>query len=209
MAEFASDTFTGTNGTILSTYSADWVQHPLAGTTAQIASGRVRATAAATALYYHVGAPASPDYRVSADVYEHTEPLSYYTGVIGRSDTSELTFYMARHANDGIDAWQLYKCISGTFTQLGSNSTDGITTGTSARVELFMDGTSIVLYKRGGVTPTIAVTDSSITDAGKSGFRTGATTITDTTGYHLDNFSAVDSGGDVTNRFLLLMGVGT
>lgn len=201
MAEFASDTFTGTEGDLLDAYSANWTKHTAgSATTAEIASGRVRGTASGAAMYYHSGSPANADYSVLADVYEASDPTAYAVGVVGRVDTTAVTGYMARHARttaSSTDAWQLYKFVAGTFTQLGSNSTDAITTGTSAQVELRMEGTTIALYKRGEATATISVTDSSVTAAGKAGIRlgfSGSNTPSATTLYHLDNFSAATGG---------------
>ena len=206
MAQFASDAFTGTTGDLLTTYSANWTQHPNSATTAQIASGRVRVTAGGLAsLYYHSGSPANADYSVLADIHELSDPTSADAGVVGRLSTSAATFYFARHAkfpSPATDAWQLFKCVAGTFTQLGSNVTDAIATGTSAQVMLRMQGTSIALYKRGEATATISVTDSAITAAGKAGLRIfgDSPSPTDTTLYHLDNFLAVDKPSFVPRR---------
>lgn len=208
MAEFANDAFAGTNGTILSAYSAAWTQHSASGTTAQIASGRVRISAVATALYYHSGTPASADYSVFADIYEHSHPANNLYGVVGRCSTSADTLYMARH-NSSSDVWQLYKAVAGTYTLLGSSASDPITTGTSAQVELRMAGTTIELYKRGESTAAVSVTDSAVSAAGKAGIRMYSSVApSDSTLYHLDNFSAVDTSSAATNHFLLLMGVG-
>lgn len=207
MAEFASDTFAGTEGDLLDAYSANWTKHTAGSvTTAEIASGRVRGTASGAAMYYHSGSPANANYSVLADVYEASDPTNYTAGVVGRVDTTAVTGYLARHRRataSSIDAWQLYKFVAGTFTQLGSNSTDAITTGTSARVELRMSGTTIALYKRGETTPVISVTDSAVTAAGKAGIRlghSGSNTPSDTTLYHLDNFSARDAPSFVPRR---------
>ena len=215
MAQFASDDFAGTENALLSTYNAAWTQHSGSATTAEIASGRVRGTAAGAAFYYHSGAPATADYSVSADVYEASNPPAYAAGVTGRTDTSAVTLYFARHARGSsgtVDAWQLYKAVAGTFTQLGSNVTDGINTGTSARVELRMVGTTIALYKRGESTAAISVTDSSITAAGKAGIRlgySGSDTPSDTAAYHLDNFSADDLRTDLYLRNTTTNGIGS
>ena len=218
MADFATDSFTGTDGTELSAYSANWVRHSAgsaSGINAQLIGGRVRPSGSGVALYYHSGSPPSADYSVVADIYEASEPTNYGTGPVGRLDITANTMYHARHVKinaAGKNGWELLKIVAGTQTLLGAYAADDITTGTSAQVELRMTGTTIELYKRGESTPTISGTDSSITAAGKAGFRigfNGGNTPSDTTLYLLDNFAAVDSGGDVTNRFLLLMGVGT
>lgn len=206
MANIATDSFTGTNGTELATYSASWVRHSgsASGVNAIIANNRVRGSAAGSAMYYHTATPPSADYSVSADIYEASNPAAYAAGVVGRLDTSAATGYMLRHqysAGGTNDAWQLWRFVANSFTQLGSNSADPITTGTSARGELRMSGTTIAGYARGGTTPVISVTDSTITAVGKAGIRlgySGSDAPTDSTLYHLDNFSVDTLGAGVS-----------
>lgn len=197
MANIATDSFTGTNGTELSSYSASWVRHSgsASGVNAVIANGRVRATAAGAAMYYHTATPPSADYSVSADIYEASNPSNYGAGVMIRLDTAATTGYMGRArraVSASLDGWQLYRTVNNTFTQLGSDQADPITTGTSANVMVRANGTTIELLARGNSTPLISVTDSNITAAGKAGIRIGfggSDAPTDSTLYHVDNFS--------------------
>lgn len=198
MAQFASDAFGGTEGTELSAYSASWTRHTSYTGNMEIASGLIRQTSSTTSAYHHSGTPASADYSVSADLFmKETNGGLSSTGVIGRVDTAANTFYMARYAGDAIDGWQLYKAVGGTFTQLGSTSAQSLTDETAYNVKLEMVGTAIKLYKELSSTATISATDSAITAAGKSGIRSTGGAFSDTTGIHIDNFSADDvaSGG--------------
>lgn len=193
MAQFASDAFTGTSGTELSAYSGNWTKHPSSGAGTFVISNanrcRKNSGDANEAIYYHSGSPASADYTVSADlVFVSSDVAS--PSVCGRMSTSANTFYMARYNTDLGGGWQLYKRVAGTFTQLGSTASATFTSGTKNLV-LRMSGSTIELYKEGSGTPTISATDTAISAAGKSGLRCGADT-SDSTGLHIDNFSADD-----------------
>lgn len=193
MAQFASDTFAGTGGTELSAYSAAWSK--VSGTPSlQIETERVRPSAAGAVYYVHSGEPASADYKVSAVIRKFTTAQSS-PGVTGRGSTSADTFYYARHL-EGTSAWQLYKAVAGVFTQLGGNAVATLAAGVDYLFELRMVGSTISLHLEGSDSPLISVTDTSITAAGKAGMRFNASAApADSTGQHLDNFSADDIGG--------------
>ena len=198
MAQFASDPFTGTSGTELTTYSASWTRHVSYTVNSQISdANRARSSAAGTSAYWHSGTPATADYSVSGDLFfkEANGGLGF-TGVIGRVDTAANTFYMARYSGDTSDAWQLYKFVAGTATLLGSSAA-AIADETSHNVKLEMVGSAIKLFKDGEGTATISATDADITAVGKAGIRF-ISADTDTTGIHLDNFSADDVAGGAT-----------
>ena len=192
MAQFAADSFTGTTGNTLQTYSASWTRHPSYASNALIASGRARGpNDGSNTAYYHIGTPASADYSVSADIYVQTNTFGK-PAVFGRLSTSANTGYHARFwAGTG---WQLYKVVAGAFTQLGSTVGQTLTAGNSYNLKLEMIGSAIKVYVDGVL--TISVTDTAITAAGKAGisFR-DAIASSDTTLLHLDNFSADDIGG--------------
>lgn len=200
MAQFSSDTFTGTENAELTAYNAAWTRHASYGNNCEIVSGRLRSSVAVSpSVYYHSGAPASADYSVNADLYflETDGGADGVHGVVGRCSTSANTLYMARYAGASSDRWDLYKAVAGTFTLLGS-SAQSIASGTTNNVKLEMIGSAIKLFKQGSGTATISVTDTAITAAGKAGFRI-ANANNDTTGIHLDNFSADDAAaGGVT-----------
>lgn len=199
MAQFASDAFGYTEDTTLATANAAWTLHTSFTGAAEISAGRVRVSGdvQATVAYWHSGTPATANYSVSADLFfKQPSGGPAGAGVIGRVDTAAHTFYYASYFGGSADAWELHKRIAGTNTLLGS-SAQAITDETSHNVTLRMVGTTIELYKQGGSTATISVTDSDITAAGKSGIRfyAGSTVPSDTVGIHIDNFSADDIGG--------------
>lgn len=201
MAQFASDSFTGTAATELSAYNADWTEHGSYASGQLVISdaNRLRAGVNASSLYYHSGTPASADYSVSADIFaKETDGGTHNAGVVGRVNTGANTFYNARYLGQTTDAWQLFKFVAGVATQLGSSSTQSLTDETSYNVKLEMIGsssTAVKLYKEGSGSATISVTDSSspITAAGKAGIRLLPNDApSNTTGLHMDNFSADD-----------------
>lgn len=199
MAQFASDSFSGTDGTLLSTYSANWVKHSSSGAgTLLIYSDRARKNEGGDeALYYHSGTPGGADYSVTS-IITCVSSASGNPGVCGRINTAANTFYMARY-DTASGGWQLYKRVTGTFTQLGSTSTQTFASG-SKEIKLKMVGSAIELFKEGGGSATISATDSAITAAGKAGLRASAA-ATDTTSYHFENFSADDISGGATGSF--------
>ena len=196
MAQFASDSFSGTDGTLLSTYSANWVKHSSSGAgTLLIYSDRARKNEGGDeALYYHSGTPGGADYSVTS-LIACVSSASGNPGVCGRINTAANTFYMARY-DTASGGWQLFKRVTGTFTQLGSTSTQTFASG-SKEIKLKMVGSAIELFKEGGGSATISATDSAITAAGKAGLRASAA-ATDTTSYHFENFSADDISGGAT-----------
>ena len=196
MANIASDTFTGTSGTELHAYDANWTEHTSYSSGNLILSdaNAVRRDTTNTSLYYHSATPPSADYSVSADLFaKGANGDDSNTGVCGRVSTSANTFYMARFAfiSAGTWGWQLYKFVGGTPTQLGSSSTDTLADESTTNIKLEMNGTAIKLYKAGSGTATISATDSAITAAGKAGIRfAGVTAETNTTGMHITSWTA-------------------
>lgn len=131
MAQFAVDTFTGTSGTELATYSANWVKASYSGSSDWVLSDANRARCGGSnSTYYNTGTPASADYTVKVDVYIASDAAAT-PGVCGRLDTSAQTYYHARavRVNSTTLNWELYKRVVGTFTQLGSSVSQTITTG--------------------------------------------------------------------------------
>lgn len=195
MAQFASDAFTNTPATSLTTHSAAWTRHTSYTVDSQISdANRARASATGTSAYWHSGAPATADYSVSADLFfKETSGGAAFVGVIGRVDTAANTLYMARYGGDVTDAWQLYKFVAGAATLFAGSVGATITDETSHNIKLEMVGSAIKLFKDGEGTAAISVTDTAITAAGKAGIRF-LDSSSDTLGIHIDNFSADDIG---------------
>jgi hypothetical protein len=182
------DTFTDTNGTLLTSHTPDsggsWAYHASYGTSSAVisAANRVRNNGSVTTLAYHSQAPSSADYDVEIDVV----PFAYTTqslGVCGRIDTASDTFYRARY-DGNIDTWKLEKVVSGTPTGLG---TYGTAISGTQRLRLRMTGSSISLWVAG--VQQITATDSSITAAGRTGIYISGTG-NNSSGFHGDSFQS-------------------
>lgn len=206
MAQFASDSFTDTAGTTLTGHSANWTKHSSSGSTSLVITDanrfRVSTVDASDSIYYRTETPGSANYSVSM-TFRKIDDSSGALGVCARMDTSANTFYMARYMRDvgaGLSAWQLYKRVAGTFTQLGSNSTETLSTGVNYGVRIEVSGSSIKCFKAGDSTAKVDQPDSSIPAAGKAGIRAIGYTSTNTTSTHGDDFSADDLASTGTSR---------
>lgn len=186
MAQFASDNFNGVGGTELSAHNPAWTRHTAYTVNSEILNNRLKQSATGTSAYWHSGTPINANYTVDADIYVVTNSL--YTGVIGRVDTTANTFYHHRYFQS-TGAYQLYKFVTGTPTQLGSDSTATLVATNSYGIQLKMNGTDIEGLV-GGVSKIGPITDSAITAKGKAGIRGSGGFLA--SGYHLDNFSADD-----------------
>lgn len=197
MADFVSEDFAGIGTSEVTAFNASWTRHTSYAVDSygsSLYSGKVRSGYGISA-YWHSGSPGSADYTVQADVmHPGTPPGAAGNGVCGRMDTAANTFYMAR-VNYGVPLsssnLQLFKCITGSFTQLGSNSGVSVSTGTSYQCKLKMTGSTIELYWNGSGSASISQTDSAITSAGKAGFRVAGTSAENEC-VHQDNFLASD-----------------
>jgi len=197
MANIAADTFTGSpTDTSLPTHDAAWVNHASGSAGWRTTSGgRARGNGTNAVVYRNV-TPPSADYSVSADiVIVGAGVAGNAVEITGRGATGALTYYGARLAfSSGSSAnWQLHKRVAGTYTQLGSNVSQTVATSDVYRLLLEMSGDQISLYVD-GVLKVGPITDTAITAAGVPGLRDNAAP-TDSTGYHVDNWSADTLGG--------------
>lgn len=196
MATFTSDTFTGTDGTSLSSRAgetgATWTNQN-AGAEAVLNTNRVAGNStSATTVYYASGVPVNADYDVQADLIRVGSSGGAGTagvGVTGRHDTAAATFYHARWEQSTAQ-WALYASVAGTFSPvLGVSATNPLTAGLTRTVKLEMRGPAIKVFVDG--TQVISVTNSDVTAAGRAGlrwFRPG----TASAGYLVDNLTAAD-----------------
>jgi hypothetical protein len=192
MGQFASDTFSGTDGTELSAYNAAWSKATATGDILITDVGRIRASTTTQPRYVHSGAPASADYSVSADMTRVSTAGTPSAGVIGRAAAAGADSQyqaVAQETSGSIEGVTLNKRVTGANTQLGRDTTVSLV-GTN-NIVLDMNGTTIDLYWAGGGSPTISVTDSAISAAGFPGvmFNNSSAPVNTST-YHLDNFSA-------------------
>lgn len=176
---FASDTFAGTFATELSAYSASWSKQTGFSNNALIGENNasVITTAGTYAVYQHSGSPAGANYSVFVDITQNSSNTAGIdAGPAGRMQAAADTFYCALQMQTP-DEIRLYKCVSGSFTQLGSGVANNLSTGVPQEVELRMNGTTISVHLDGGAA-VISVTDSAISTAGKAGIITQASRTT-------------------------------
>ncbi|MCU1501206.1 MAG: Laminin sub domain 2, partial [Ilumatobacteraceae bacterium] len=195
----STDTFTGTAGVTLQARSgeigATWTkQLPLSTADALITSaGRIRKNgSSAFAVYSASGVPTGADYAIEADVFVASSVVNDRIGILGRVDPAIAngTFYAASYSRAS-QTWVLAKVVNGVQTMLAQTAAQALAVGTTYRLTLDMNGTTIRLLVNGA--QQLSSIDAAITTAGRGGVVMGdgvnATALSDTTGMHLDNFS--------------------
>lgn len=189
----ASDNFTDSNGTVLSSHTSDsghsWTQHPSSVQTTVINSNKIAASTLplTLSLYYSSAVPPSADYSVQADLtFVGGTFGNIRAGVAGRLDTSANTCYCAQYIGSTTNAYRLIKIVAGTTTSLGTYVITPAA-GETHTIKLEMIGTTINMYVDG--TLRIAATDSAITATGRAGVRPQNTNADE----QLDNWSAFNS----------------
>ena len=113
MATFATDTFTGTDGTDLLSHESDsggtWAKVTGNPGTFLLAGNAAANTATTTLAAYRLsGSPASADYDVQADI-TFSNYSNSNVGVTGRTSSTDNTYYWATWT--GNLKWELYKCV--------------------------------------------------------------------------------------------------
>lgn len=201
MATFLNDTFTGANGGLLSAHTPDsggsWTQQTGYATGVYtVQTNRIFAgPTGGNAVYQASGSPATPDYEVTATI-RIVSAANVDIGVIGRAAAAAQTFYITlvkRVASGPTWTIELYKCVAGSFTTLGSFPTIAApTVGTDHTLKLSMVGSAIAAYWDGVLT-SAAATDTAITAAGKAGIYSDLLSTT-STGFHIDTITATDIG---------------
>ena len=130
---FITDTFTGSNGTLLTAHTPDsggtWTID--GGTEGSIFTNRIMQTSSTIA--YHSATPPSANYRASIDVYVVTDNNSGGLGPIVRWDAANDDGYHGRLNTSG-DIYQLYVIDNLVFTLLASAPSGTITTGTHTHI---------------------------------------------------------------------------
>jgi hypothetical protein len=201
----SSDTFAGFPGATLQSRAgeigATWTKNGSSDDAVLTISGRLRKAGVASysSIYTTSAAPPSANYTVEADVHFASALTGDMAGVVGRFNTSNGidTFYIARYQTNE-QRWVLYGVVNGSWNWLGASSVQALTPGTSYRLSLAMSGSSIRMLVNG--VEQVSAVDSSIPGVGRGGVGLGlgpsATTVTDITGLHLDNFQVTPSVAD-------------
>lgn len=183
---FASDTFTNSDGTVLSTHNASWVRSTdFAADTCVITGNKLTGNSnTGSTVYVHSTAPTA-DYEVSALITQIDTNTSANVGIVARMTSTTAVGYMARYRyNTGV---QLFK-FEGTTSavQLGSTVAGNLSNGGTMTLVLRCDGDQISVYKNGVLTIG-PVTDTYTSAANSPGIWVlGAPTL----GCSLDNWTA-------------------
>jgi hypothetical protein len=191
---FVSDTFTGADGTALTSHTgetgATWTRHTsyAAFTVPNIQGNRLAPNDGGNnnCVVYPSGSPGTADCQVQGDFwFSGTKALGL--SLVLRLDVAADTFYWFRH-NPSTNNWELIKRVAGANTTLGTFNDTGFTTGVTRVGKLSAVGTAIKCYVDG--TQQISVTDSAISSAGKAGVLAQGDSSAGR--IRLDNFTADD-----------------
>lgn len=196
MAIFVNDTFTDVPTLVLDSHvgetGATWTAHPVNGGVPIISNANriVKTGTLLLANPYASGSPANADYEVQATLVFFTDEGNV-VGITGREDISADTYYYAVYNRFGSTAaFELGKHVAGANTQLGSDYNDTLVATDQRVLKLRMVGNQISLFVDGTLRVG-PITDSDIAAAGKAGlflYDSGS----NTTGIHVDDFSATD-----------------
>lgn len=208
MAAFVVDTFTDTNGTLITAHTPDtggtWTKHgsSFSGPTPTIQSNRYDTGTSLYDNYYNDATPPSADYFAEVDIINLTGSGSNGQGIAVRQSTAaSLTCYMLRLTGTGV---LFQKHVSNVATTLGSHTYSF--GGGDWYVKLQASGTTITCWVQkistgewlttSGLTstqtPIFSVTDSAVTGAGHPAI------ISWSSATHFDNFTADEPIVDLT-----------
>lgn len=187
---FVFDSFTGTDGTNLSSHTGEigaaWSYgSPSANTIQLTGSGRVRGnTHFQVSVILASGVPASPNYTVRATFHYFSSVASYEMGLVARYNGAGGYYYADYDTN--ANRWLL---VSNGVVLIGTVD-QTLNAGQDYLVELVCAGTTISLKVDGAV--IITGTNSDLPDAGLCGIHCQSD-ATDTTGVQLAEFTAFDA----------------
>lgn len=178
---FVSEAFTGANGDNLTTFSG-WAK--ATGVTGDVVvySNRIRSNGA-TCHYYKNTEPVSLNYDVQCSVY--VASATGRAGVCLRCAGSADTSYWAFLESSNVTLWRI---SAGSAFQVGQTF-QTTTAGQTYTLLLSIRGGVISVYVDAVL--KIQQTNGDITASGYPGVRF-TTSVTDSTGFHLDNFTATD-----------------
>lgn len=177
MTQFVNDTFSDTNGTLLTAHTAggaNWakVTSPPASVPT-INSNRVAGNNATTAygIWTADNTPPSADYFVEGVI--HCNTLQGGSAGFAARMSGSATGYVVLY-DVASTQWQLYRSVSGSFTAIGTNYTQSLSAATSYTVRIEVSGTgatvTITVYVDGVSRITYSDTNANrITAANKVG----------------------------------------
>lgn len=166
MAVLKSDAFTGTDGTILPTYDANWVTQ--AGGDLEIHSNAVANNTTGTAVARYHGVTWPNDQYAQATVVAVAGQVQAVT-VRNAIGGGVVTYYGGGHnlSEYGHTRYAIWKYSSGVFTNLFAHASQTVTIADVVKLEI--QGTTLKLWVNG----TEISTDGGITDSGLSSGEAG------------------------------------
>jgi len=195
---FVTDSFTEASDTTLASHTgevgATWTLRSTLTAIVKGATDRLEKTEGTTGsvLYHASGVPAGVEYDVYADFIAVDISKENQPGITGRYSTSAATFYLG--GVQGTHNWDMWRVFAGSWTALGSY-TQTLVTGTTYAVHLEIRDAAKKFFV-GGV-ERISSADNTITAANQTGLRFYMGAANEQGGWAIDNFSAVDIGGQV------------
>lgn len=183
-AQSATDAFTGTNGTSLSSYSANWVANGTASSIAISANGITSTIADSAENAYHRSETAYNANQYAQVSFVTKNAVGTYIGPAVRVAAGSTKTYYGYYAEPG--ETQVFKSVAGVWTQLGSSIPSSATL-----MRLEANGSTISAIGD-GIT-ILSVTDTSIT-SGYPGLAQWSNTAS--SGNIWDNWQAGDLSGD-------------
>jgi len=197
---FATDSFTDSAGTLITAHTSDsghsWTLHPATGASSnsQISNANRFRNGSSTKIIvaYINSAPASADYDVQAGLVYKTDQ-NQVVSVLGRIDTAVDTWIRFGHFTNSVShKWQVQESVNGTAVQIGSDSNQTLTVDQEYTAKLSIRGPTVNVSVDGAAVCGSPIT-TSVTGAGRAGIHFNAIAMTDSTGTHIDNFSANDA----------------
>jgi len=185
---FATDSFTGTDGTVLETYSASWTK--IAGGSGSnfvLGTNRVYCSTAGVTWqmhYWNAAQATNADYDVTVVINRAAGSDSI--GPAGRLSTNNADGYHVKYLSGS--GWVLYQRSANTVSQLGSYYNGDDPNGSPKTVMLRMVGTAISVLIGGTV--RIGPATGAVTAKGYAGI--GSYYTGGTSSFYLDDFDASD-----------------
>lgn len=188
----ASDNFTGTNGTALTTYDANWILNAgdFSIQTNALAANGATGTTECAARY----AGTYPnDHFAEAALSAVAAVANARIGVAVRCATDASANYYGLYYDHDAGETYLFKVVAGAWTQLGASFTAGLSVGDTLRLDV--TGTTLTYLLNGVSQGTRSDSDLSSGSPGVAGKGL-------TTGHRLDDWLSTDANPSTTTFYL-------
>lgn len=167
-----------------------WARQTGSTGAAVFTSNRLRTgTSNTRAIYYKNDTPGSANYSSFCDLVAVSNDNTCRVGPGVRLTSGSDNGYFMRYEGNLV-GWQLFKRISGTQTNFQTVGAV-LTVGQTYRAECRVSGSTLSMWVD-GVQVGINTTDTDLSAAGFPGLYFIQATASGSTGYHVDNFAAID-----------------